>query len=381
MIASRTVGIAALVWRLTAVTIAVGGFFVPRASAKEPDAFVVHEWGTFSTFSGSNGKPLKFYPNDTDLPPFVHSRRLLVKGGLTDSYVSLETPVLYFYTDRDRRVSVQVDFPKGLMTDWYPESSRPPTQQLRWDDLRLLAKDRLTLPGSRDTGRYFAARETESAYLQSTHQDQQTENEKFLFYRGVGDFLMPFEVRAHGQGTFTVKNTGKHSIPGAFLIDVRNHEVRFKALGTLSPGVEEKVKLPTETSTIKKLGEATAALLTEQGLFEKEALAMVKTWSTDWFAEEGVRVLYLVSQPMTDELLPLKIDPKPDRLVRVLVGRHDILTPERESEIDSVVKRLHGESNTEARTADITLSKLGRYRSPAQAASEARIRRTDRTGR
>ena len=67
----------------------------------------------FATFPTFHGKPLKFYPNDRDLPDFVHSRHRNVKGGLTDTLVSLETPVLYFYTDRDRTVSVQVDFPKG----------------------------------------------------------------------------------------------------------------------------------------------------------------------------------------------------------------------------------------------------------------------------
>ena len=58
---------------------------------------------------------------------------------------------------------------------------------------------------------------------------------------------------------------------------------------------------------------------------------MVKTWRTDWFGEDGTRVLYLVAEPLTAEFLPLRIDPKPDQLVRVLVGRHDVLTPEREA--------------------------------------------------
>jgi len=44
------------------------------APAPEPAKFVAHEWGTFSTFSGSDGKPLKFYPDDRDLPEFVTSR-------------------------------------------------------------------------------------------------------------------------------------------------------------------------------------------------------------------------------------------------------------------------------------------------------------------
>ena len=101
------------------------------------DAFIVHEWGTFSTFSGSNGAFLKFYPNDGDLPEFVHNRHQIVKGGLPDALVSLETPVMYFYTDRERTASVRVDFPKGMMTDWYPETSRPAIQGLTWDGLRI----------------------------------------------------------------------------------------------------------------------------------------------------------------------------------------------------------------------------------------------------
>src|SRR5215471_10021746 len=138
------------------------------AAPREPDKFIAHEWGTFSTFSGSDGKALKFYPNDRDLPQFVYSRHREVKGGVPDTYVSLETPVLYFYTDRDRTVSVKVDFPKGLMTDWYPQASRPPEQQIRWDDLKVLATDRPKLIGEREAGRYFAARETDAATVRTS---------------------------------------------------------------------------------------------------------------------------------------------------------------------------------------------------------------------
>ncbi|MBO0700771.1 MAG: hypothetical protein J2P46_20405, partial [Zavarzinella sp.] len=131
MIRLRVNRIAAAVWLCGLAGVPSWG--AAAASARDPDKFVVHEWGTFSTFSGSDGKPLKFYPNDTDLPAFVHGRHRDVKGGRTDVMVSLETPVLYFYTDRDRTVSVRADFPKGLMTDWYPEASRPPEQSIRWD--------------------------------------------------------------------------------------------------------------------------------------------------------------------------------------------------------------------------------------------------------
>jgi hypothetical protein len=342
------------------------------ASAKDPDAFVVHEWGTFSTFSGSNGKQLKFTPDDRDLPNFVHSRHRDVKGGRADVFVSLETPVLYFYTDRDRTVSVHVDFPKGLMTDWYPQASRPPERSIRWDDLEVLAKDRPKLVDLGETGRYFAARETDAATVRTAGPEQRAV-EKFLFYRGVGDFQMPFVVRANGENAFTVKNTGKHAIPSYVLVSVHGGKVSFKTFGTLAPDSEAKVTLPTDSSTTEKLGDAMAELLVKQGLYEKEAKAMVKTWSKDWFGEDGTRVLYLVSEPVTEEFLPLKLTPKPDRLVRVLVGRHDLLTPEREREVDAQVKRLNGPSNVESKAADAELNKLGRYRWAAQKEAEARV--------
>lgn len=354
------------------------------ASAKDPDRYVVHEWGTFSTFTGSDGKQLKFHPNDRDLPDFVHSRHHYIKGGLEAALVSLETPVLYFYTDRDRTVSVQVDFPKGLMTDWYPEASRPPEQRLRWDDLKVLATDRPKLKGEGegDAGRYFAARETDAATVRASAPDRR-EDEKFLFYRGVGDFGLPFVVRARGDGKFTVQNTGKHVVPGYVLVSVRDHKVTFKAFGQLSAGAEERIELPAEASTAERLGDSVAKLLVEQGLYEKEARAMVKTWRADWFGEDGTRVLYLLAEPVTEEFLPLKIDPKPDRLVRVLVGRNDVLTPERERQIDAQVKRLNGDSNAESKAADAVLNQMGRYRWAAQKAAEGRLKANEgvRVGR
>src|SRR5262249_40560800 len=169
----------------------LGTLLAAAATAKDPKGFVVHEWGTFSTFSGSDGAYLKFSPDDRGLPEFVYNRHRDVKGGLPDAFVSLETPVTYFYSDRDRTASVQVEFPKGLMTDWNPLPSRPPGQGLRWDDIKILTNAKSELPVSNGRGdRYYAARETDSNALQITAQGK-TQSEKFLFYRGVGDFQMP----------------------------------------------------------------------------------------------------------------------------------------------------------------------------------------------
>src|SRR4051794_13810799 len=94
---SRVEGEVMFSLRAKLIAAAVLGLVLGVANAKEPKGFVVHEWGTFSTFSGSDGQYLKFYPDDRGLPEFVYNRHRDVKGGLPDAFVSLETPVTYFY--------------------------------------------------------------------------------------------------------------------------------------------------------------------------------------------------------------------------------------------------------------------------------------------
>ena len=76
-----------------------------------------------------------------------------------------------------------------------------------------------------------------------------------------------------------------------------------------------------------------ARALVGQGLYEKEARAMVNTWQDQWFAEEGTRVLYLLPPAWTDRTLQLQVSPRPDSVVRVMVGRAELITPSGEREL------------------------------------------------
>src|SRR5262245_14248131 len=95
------------------------------------DGLIVHEWGTFTSFSGSDGVRLEFRPlEDDDLPPFVLDRFLqsgapnLFSKSQVRVRMRMETPVTYFYTDRERDVNVRVSFPEGLLTEFYPPVAR-----------------------------------------------------------------------------------------------------------------------------------------------------------------------------------------------------------------------------------------------------------------
>jgi hypothetical protein len=70
---------------------------------------------------------------------------------------------------------------------------------------------------------------------------------------------------------------------------------------------------------------------------------MVATWRDSWF-EEGLRVFYVVPRALTDKTLPLYINPSPTSLVRVLVGRTEVITPEMEQAIQQQLEPLTGDA-------------------------------------
>ncbi len=357
----------------------------PKNDSAADDGLVVHEWGTFSTFSGSDGRNLKFEPYDNDLPGFVHGYQgPNSKAGPLGGTISLETPVLYFYADHALTASVRVDFPKGTLTEWFPHAVRT-DHRLDWDGIKVLPKEDVRLLSEKQESRYYAARETDAAPLRVTFLGEAgnavTEPEKFLFYRGVGTFAIPLIVKAMGEDKFGLRWEDKKAPGEMVLVRVQGGKVRFQPFRLEKEGkdaVTGEVQLPDKDSTPEKLGDLLMKQLTERGLYEKEARAMVKTWKSAWFGEEGTRVLYLLPARLTDELLPLQVKPKPKELVRVLVGRHDVLTPGCEKQIDALVARITRptiDQEEDQKAAWRELSKLGRYQGAARHEAEARLRK------
>jgi len=90
---------------------------------------------------------------------------------------------------------------------------------------------------------------------------------------------------------------------------------------------------------------------------------MVKTWNDSWFAEDGVRVLYVLPQTWTERTLPLSIEPKPDEIARVMVGRAEVVFPSQEWKLLKQIVR-YSEAAPENRLGIIDETKalgLGRF--------------------
>jgi hypothetical protein len=423
--------------------VAAAAFLAPiaRACFSSSDRLVVHEWGTFTSFSGSDGIRLEFRPLvGDDLPPFVLDRFLQagVGGPPTKATIRarlrMETPVTYFYTDRERDVDVKVEFPKGLLTEFYPpvehfapdfELMKPVplrASRLDWGKVHLIPADRFVahvddparrrllearmlnglLPTSGEGEHYFFARETDSAVVQVSRPPQVGDArnqrpfapegeffEKFLFYRGIGDSPLPIQATCAGDGRIELENRGPDAIGSLFILDVppppagneksdaaAELPMRFAKLPPLAASSRVAVALPDDSGSPEELANELVSALAGEGLYEKEARAMVKTWQSSWFSEAGTRLLYIVPRRLTDELIPLEVRPTPDETVRVLVGRLEVLTPEAEARAADLVRQSAQEREVEklaareqdrpsAYQAAPKLAALGRLAEPA----------------
>lgn len=379
-------------------------------SANASDDLVVHEWGTFTSVQGGDGKLVLWQANITgDLPEFVYNWMkpnlnrqatvdLLFGKGSLSTLQRMETPVIYFYSDKDLTADVTVRFPQGKITEWYPQAGLigPANGQntnvttkhiakdsvIRWPDVRVLSKKASAaaadkMPRDKHDTHYLAARETESAILRVNNQSMSKpadEYERFLFYRGSGNFGTPLKVTTDDAGLVRVENTGKIELRHLYLMNVHNGMAEWARMEKLAPGarqsweqfdsIKENRSVPVEEFK-KQVGSAMVEALTDSGLYAAEAKAMVNTWNKAWFGEEGVRVLYVLPRKYTDEILPIDFKPKPRELVRVMVGRAEIIPPQTQKVLAQQLKRFErGDAEAKKWIQDYQ-SKFGRFAPPA----------------
>jgi hypothetical protein len=366
-------------------------------SASRED-YVAHEWGTFTSVQGADGVQFEWNPLITsELPHFVYNRNrsLAAQGGRVhfagkDAFLTLqrlETPVIYFYSDREQSVDVTVSFPQGIVTEWYPQVRQADaTNQpgpsfvgrsvLRWDQVQVLpaiASSALSdqLPVDKSASHYYAARETDAAALRLMHGGR-PEVEKFLFYRGIGNFTAPLTVKQSGETEFVLlENTGKEELRNLFVYQVKQAEGKFLSVASLAPGERKSVRLNSEKQVQplpalrQEISRQMRAALVKEGLYEREAAAMVQTWDDSWFAEQGLRVFYTLPRAWTERILPLTFDPQPRELVRVMVGRAELITPAMEWDLMKQIVRF-SESEDQGRAVEGTRRLgLGRFLEPA----------------
>jgi hypothetical protein len=360
--------------------------------AGEP--FTVHEWGTFTTVSGSDGKLLPgLEAEENALPPFVHSHAGFSPANkgwdrpVANVTVKMETPVLYFYSDVPRSVQVDVKFHGGSISQWYPDRAGGETlpalpsdetvsaalkqekfpehtdpeavvqhvitklvspvvfspeylgsASWRVDVLAPDTPEKISARHEWETPQWPRARVASANKVRGPNSplDNKPEVEGFIFYRGIGNFPLPLKVESDGNVRLT--NTGAQKIPFLFFYEKRAEFPQGAVWwsGALAAGTSKTVPL------LKSFGDISRASMTEKkfpealqraGLTAEEARAMIATWKESYFERDGLRIFWIVPRAFTDSILPITISPKPEKLERVLVGRTEVLRPAFEAEL------------------------------------------------
>jgi hypothetical protein len=302
------------------------------------DRLTVHEWGTFTSIAGTGGVGVDWLPlsGPNDLPCFVN--QMQDDGSSKSSLIGtvrMETPVLYFYAPHELMISAEVRFPHGLITEWYPRAELAPTSNgegaersselrhgaISWRNVSVAPQATLKLADDGKASHYYAARAVDAAPLLVGQQQ-----EKFLFYRGVGRFSLPVSARAREDGGVVIENLVDEAVGGMIFFEKRGSKISYRSVGRLQARARVTVETPSLDADPAGLRDEIEQLLIDQGLFPREAKAMLATWHDAWF-EEGARLLYLVPRRTIDAELPLAITPRPDDVARVFMGRLEVITP------------------------------------------------------
>jgi hypothetical protein len=363
---------------IVAVTLATGA-----ASSRR---LVVHEWGTFLAMNGADGVTLDgMYHEEHALPRFVHARGAN-ELRLPTSLMKGETPVIYFYTDTETRVSVEVGFPGGLWTQWYPQATilaprlvqvgtLPEVRNSRigWTvdvvPAKQAAASGISLPATERDALWNHAREVDAAFVRAIPPEGRNEWERFIFYRGLGQKPLPLKTSG-GGARLECDGPMTEAVRHVYVLRVERGVGAYRYLPSLDCGEQINHLVPPMTGAqpleqfAGALSDDLAHRLEQSGLYAKEARAMVNTWRSSYFTSDGIRMLFVLPQSWTNAFIPMKISPPPDELVRVMVGRLELLTPERERETSDAISRLSSPEASVREAAFTVLREQGRYVEP-----------------
>lgn len=350
-------------------------------------ALEVHEWGTFTILSSSEGLQTPWYQPYSDLaalPSFTHNFMGATKA-MTLASVRMETPVIYFYPEKEMKVTAEVSFAGGYITERFPASIGNPLIPItKWSGTLLHPdhSDAKLIPvvKPQQGENYAAARNVPDAWIfRSDTPVITTENqpdihpvEKFIFYRGAGESTPRFMASMPDDKSMRFLNNSESASTFQVALQVVGDQAAWVKMpsiaavdSTKEPGQQisyATVAIPDKKISLKQTDKELSALflteLTARGLSEAEAKAMIATWNHTWFAEPGQRIFTILPSEWVDQVLPLTITPTPKTIKRVFVARLEVLSPETEDKLTELLQR---KTITPADVKSFAALNLGRF--------------------
>ena len=228
--------------------------------------------------------------------------------------VKMETPVLYFYSPE--AVEVKVEFQGGTISQWYPKchtceappagayvdfAEKPYAGHISWKAKVLAPRDSTrysTASSGQETPEWVAPRNVASNLLRG----EGGEYERFLFYRGLGNFPNPVKLAFLDDSSFTVTYDGDEDLPWLMVYD-REYRVDSSPAKTLFQGpmrahstiTLKRGPLPLYYDSPGLLApmDSLLAHLIQAGLNPDEARALENTWYDGYFRDDGLKAFWI----------------------------------------------------------------------------------------
>jgi len=331
--------------------------------------FIMHEWGSLNVIQGSDQAIIGGLVDDqSDLPEFVHVWEKNPKK-VYPAPLIIEKPIIYFYTNQVKRISVKVECPKGIVTQWWPAASDyapNPSKNgniaaltggmVTWNDLFLRPQENIDNSFLMNTDNHLwwpVARNTDSAIISNA----EGISEKFLFYRGISDYSPSLKAN-YENDKWSFNSDKDKSFKNVMTIHVskdKNASIKYYPSLILNDISEPtSIDTPAEAATILQ------STLESAGLYTKEAKGMVEIWKDTLFSTPGTRFIYFMKDETLEEMLPLTINPTPTEIKRIMLVRVEMLNKERENIIKDWISQLADPSYKVRDTATQALMKQGR---------------------
>src|SRR6185369_8131860 len=152
-----------------------------------------------------------------------------------------------------QEVEVEVKFPTGLWTQWYPQvglagprlaqTASPPRLRdgrIAWSATVLPPEGRAPkLPATPQGSLWDFAREVDAAFVSTvdrTRSERPREYERFLFYRGLGEADLPLSLAWADGGTLSHREAGTPPALHLFVLRVEKGRGAYRYLPELSAG-------------------------------------------------------------------------------------------------------------------------------------------------
>ncbi|MEM9190196.1 MAG: hypothetical protein AAGF12_13510 [Myxococcota bacterium] len=266
----------------------------------------VHEWGVWKA---RRNQVTHLADLAAETPRFV-SRTGVAPAVVPDAAdrpirVSYK-PVLFFYTDAPQEVSVRVTFVGGRPWLYHPPA-RQSGRVLSWTGTVGGPEGAMGEPP--DPHWWGLLRDVGAASFRSP--DGGTE--RFIFYDGPVRFRRTFRF-SERAGELVARPS--HGETRFWILD--GNSVEERSVDRRGRSVDRNaLSLDSLRTTLKQ------EMLT-RGLNDAEAEALLQTWDHELFRVTYRRAVYFVPRRNYDRMLPIRIQPRPDELVRVGLGIEEL---------------------------------------------------------